>query len=178
MKLHIGCGKKKLQGFIHVDVEKHDHIDVVCDIRSLDKYFEPESIDEVYACHVIEHVSRHDICLLFSNLFNILKPGGILRMAVPDIGKAIELYNKGMPLYPNLYGLFWGGQRTQFDYHAIGFDFETLNIMLRNAGFVEVVRYNWKDFLPEDFDDYSRSYIPHLDFDNSTLVSLNVLAKK
>lgn len=178
MKLHIGCGKKVLPGFIHVDVEKHEHVDAQCDIRKLDTCFEPGTVDEIYACHVIEHVSRHEILALFASLHKLLKPGGILRMAVPDIEQAIALYCRGMPLYPNLYGLLWGGQRTQYDYHTVGFDFATLSKMLESVGFSDILRYEWRDFLPDGFDDYSRSYMPHMDFDNGTLVSLNVTAMK
>ena len=46
------------------------------------------------------------------------------------------------------------------------------------AGFSNVERYDWRDFLPPGYDDYSRSYLPHMDFDHGRLMSLNVVAVK
>jgi predicted SAM-dependent methyltransferase len=179
MKLHIGCGKRYLGSeWIHVDVYDGPHIDVQSDIRHLEKHFENDSVDEIYACHVFEHISRHDILSTLKGFYNILKPSGTLRLSVPDIEKAIALYNKGMPLYPTLYGQFWGGQRNQYDYHSCGFDFATISMFFTEAGFVNLERYDWRDFLPPGYDDYSRSYIPHMNFDGGELMSLNVVAIK
>ena len=58
------------------------------------------------------------------------------------------------------------------------YDFARLEKLLKAAGFVKVERYDWRDFLPADYDDYSRSYLPHMDFDNGRLMSLNITAKK
>lgn len=178
MKLHIGCGNRFLPGWIHIDVADFDHIDHKCDIKNIETIFAKESVDEIYACHVIEHLGRHEVSNMFISLFNILKPGGKLRIAVPDIENAIQLYNKGTPLYPTLYGLLWGGQRNNCDFHYIGFDLKTLSNQLCEIGFKDIERYDWRNFLPQDYDDYSRACIPHMDFDNGTSVSLNVIATK
>ena len=39
-------------------------------------------------------------------------------------------------------------------------------------------RYDWRDFLPDGFDDYSRCYLPHMDFEHGQLMVLNVTAEK
>ena len=135
-------------------------------------------MSEIYACHVIEHVGRHEIHDLFLSFFELLEPGGVLRIAVPDIEKAIQLYVKGVPLWPTLYGQFWGGQKNEADYHYVGFDLKMLREMLTVVGFDRVDRYDWRDFLPEGFDDYSRSYLPHMDFEKGECLSLNVVAMK
>jgi len=179
MKLHIGCGNRYLPGWIHVDLEKYgEHIDYVCDIRKLKDVFGSGNIEEIYACHVIEHVGRHEILDLFKSLFEVLKHNGVLRMAVPDIEKAIELYVRGVPLWPTLYGQFWGGQKNSADYHCVGFDMKMLQGFLKDVGFKSAERYDWREFLPEGFDDYSRSYLPHMDFENGECLSLNVIARK
>ena len=58
MKLHIGCGKKYLDGYKHLDVINFDHVDFVCDTRKL-PIIENESVSEIYACHILEHVERN-----------------------------------------------------------------------------------------------------------------------
>ena len=168
-KLHIGCGKRVLQGWVHIDLENFPHIDHQIDIRNIGDIFANNTIDEIYACHVFEHISRDEIDNVFQTMFNILKPGGILRLAVPDIGAAIRLYTEqDVPLYPSLYDQFWGG-------HKIGFDMRTLSFSLAKVGFCSIERYDWRDFLPKDFDDLS---IPHMDFDHGVNLSMNAIAKK
>lgn len=50
------------------------------------------------------------------------------------------------------------------------FDCETLKQHLEHCGFTDVKRYNWQDFYSEevdfktDYDDFSRAYLPHMDF--------------
>lgn len=177
MKLHIGCGKRYLPGWIHSDIQAYPHIDIVCPIQELRTHIAPGSVDEIYACHVVEHVGRHEIKGTLIVLHDLLKPGsGVLRLSVPDLEAAIRLYNEGVPLFPTLYGQFWGGQKNDHDYHMVGFDLKTLQRMLEDVGFTEIRRYNWRTFLPDGFDDYSRSYLPHMDFENGTLLSLNISA--
>lgn len=58
MKLHIGCGEKNLIGWKHFDVRKIDeHIDYVGTADDLSQ-FSDNSIDEIYACHLLEHFGR------------------------------------------------------------------------------------------------------------------------
>ena len=58
MKLHIGCGEKFLPGYKHVDARKFPHVDYVTDNLDNLKMFNDESVDEIYACHVLEHFPR------------------------------------------------------------------------------------------------------------------------
>jgi len=75
-------------------------------------------------------------------------------------------------------GLLYGGQTYDYNFHHVAFDFAVLLVFLKEAGFSGVERYDWRYFLPEDYDDYSRSYLPHMDFEHGRLMSLNVVAKK
>lgn len=177
MKLHIGCGKKFLEGWSHADVAPFDHIDFNVNAKDLEEEIDCETVDEIYACHILEHFGRHEFQEVLRSWQRLLKPGGTLRIAVPDLEKCVEHYNEHRDLVV-LRGLFYGGQRDGWDYHTIGFDLTTLKDELEKAGFVSVERYDWRTFLPDGFDDYSRSYLPHMDFENGKLMSLNVKAVK
>ena len=59
MKLHIG-GKEKKEGWSILNIQKNDGVDYVGDISDLSQ-FENNSIDEIYASHVVEHVNQKDI---------------------------------------------------------------------------------------------------------------------
>lgn len=89
----------------------------------------------------------------------------------------MEEYKENHDL-PKILGSLYGGQDYKYNYHHIVFDFESLKKKLEDAGFEKIEKYKWQDFLPEGYDDYSRSYQPHMDFENGRLMSLNVVSVK
>ena len=181
IKLHLGCGRRYLPGYLHVDIQTYPHIDIIHDIRSKlsNDIIAPESIEEIYACHVLEHIPRQHIVETLIEWHSLLKYGGKLRLAVPDFEAIVEVYLKDKnSLHSCLLGLLYGGQRDQWDYHTLGFDMVNITRLLEQVGFAHIERYNWQEFLPQDYDDYSRCYLPHGDNINGRLMSLNVIATK
>lgn len=180
MKIHLGCGPRFLPGYIHVDIQEYQHVDHIADItQDLTHLFPEGSVDEIYACHVLEHISRRNIVETLCHWNKILRVGGILRIAVPDFEAVVNMYNQDVSqLYTSLLGLLYGGQRNTYDYHTITFDLHNIKILLHEIGFVDIERYAWQDFLPDGYDDYSRCYLPHGDITNGKLMSLNITAKK
>jgi len=176
MKLHIGCGKKYISGYKHLDVIDFEHVDFVCDTRKL-TMIEDESVSEIYACHILEHVERDEVVKVLREWNRVLRVGGVLRVAVPDFESVVAEYREKKELH-RFQGLLYGGQTYDYNFHHVAFDFTVLLTFLTEAGFSGVERYDWRDFLPENYDDYSRSYLPHMDFENGRLMSLNVVAKK
>jgi len=176
MKLHIGCGKKYIAGYKHLDVIDFEHVDFVCDTRKL-SMIEDASASEIYACHILEHVERDEVVTVLREWNRVLKDGGTLRVAVPDFEAVVAEYQEKKDLQC-FQGLLYGGQTYDYNYHHVAFDLLTLKTFLSDAGFELVERYEWRDFLPENYDDYSRSYLPHMDFEHGLLMSLNVTAVK
>lgn len=176
MKLHVGCGNRYIPGYKHLDVIGYDHVDYVCDARNLSKIGD-QTVSEIYACHILEHVDRTDVALVLREWWRVLEKGGMLRLAVPDFGAIVAEYSAGTGL-SELQGLLYGGQTYDYNYHHTVFDFESLEAACIEAGFFDFRRYDWRDFLPADFDDYSRCYLPHMDFAGGRSMSLNVIAQK
>lgn len=176
MKLHIGCGNKYLPGWKHVDVINAPHIDYLTNAQDL-SMIENESIEEIYACHVLEHFGRKEINAVLEEWNRVMIKGGVLRIAVPDFEKIALVYQKNKDLN-ELMGLLYGGQNYDYNYHYQCFDFDRIKVLLGEANFFEVKRYKWEEFLPEGFDDFSRAYLPHMDFANGVLMSLNIIARK
>ncbi len=50
--------------------------------------------------------------------------------------------------------------------------------ILSHCGFTDIKIYDVNEFLDEDQDDYSKSYLPHMDFQNGELMSLNIVCRK
>lgn len=176
MKLHIGCGQKFLPGYKHVDVLESEHIDFVCDASNLNM-IENESVSEIYACHVLEHVKRDDALAVLQEWYRVMVPGGEIRIAVPDFEAVVAEYSLNKDAR-KLQGLLFGGQTYEYNFHYVAYDFEFLKDLLEGAGFKDIQRYDWRDFLPPDYDDFSRAYMPHMDFENGRLMSLNIKATK
>lgn len=175
MKVHLGCGEVYLDGWVNVDISNESAADRLDDVATLETIAD-ESCDIIYASHLLEHFSR----LEYDNVLRIwwqkLKPGGLLRLAVPDIESVLAWYN-GSNL-DELLGILYGGQRDSFDYHKMGFDQESLSTKLRELGFKNIKTWDWRATDHANADDYSQSYLPHMKKDSGLLMSLNLEATK
>ncbi|MHA2279429.1 MAG: class I SAM-dependent methyltransferase [Promethearchaeota archaeon] len=176
MKLHLGCGSKILDGFVNVDIRQLNGVEVVEDISKLNS-FEDNSVHLIYACHVLEHVSRLHRLDVLKRWHEVLTLEGVLRIAVPDFQKVVELYSNGVCL-ENLIGHLYGGQDYDYNFHCYCWDFESLKRDLESVGFSNVNRYDWRETEHSDVDDYSQAYWPHMEKETGLLVSLNVEAIK
>jgi predicted SAM-dependent methyltransferase len=176
MKLHLGCGKRFIPGFVHIDVIDHPHVQHVSTIDSL-PFIPDASVDLIYVCHVLEHFKRRDVGRVLQEWHRVLKPGGILRISVPDFAHLCEVYQRYGRL-DLVIGPLFGGQDYLYNIHYNVFDLPTLTKELEAAGFTDVRRYDWRTTEHAGVDDYSQAYIPHMDKDNGILISLNVECTK
>jgi predicted SAM-dependent methyltransferase len=176
MKLHLGCGKKYIDGFIHVDLLDFDHIDYKSPIDNL-SFIDDCSVELIYASHVLEHTGRHEYEDVLNEWYRVLISGGVLRIAVPDFLACAKHYLSTGEIN-DIIGLVIGGQKDKYDYHKVIFDENFLTKSLYSVGFRKVNRYNWRDTEHADTDDFSQAYIPHMDKKNGTLMSLNIEAVK
>ncbi|MFA5793686.1 MAG: methyltransferase domain-containing protein [Candidatus Brocadiia bacterium] len=81
MKLDIGCGNKKRDGYTGVDVAKLPGVDIVCDIRQGLPSIKDNSVEEIYCAHVLEHIT--DLEAVMKEFHRVLSPGGQLIIRVP-----------------------------------------------------------------------------------------------
>lgn len=176
MKLHLGCGDKHIEGYVNIDVRELKGVDLIDDIKTISK-FGNETAVLIYSSHVLEHTKRNEFMNVLKRWYDVLKPGGILRLAVPDMEMVFEHYQKHKDL-PLLRGLLYGGQTYDQNYHYCGWDFKTISDDLKSIGFKSVERYDWRETEHSHIDDFSQCYLPHMDKENGMLMSLNVEAVK
>jgi len=176
IKLHLGCGNRYIPGFFHIDAYDDKHIDHVCSIDNLE-FIEDESVDLIYASHVIEHFKRKRLPEVLKEWNRILKKGGVLRLAVPNFEAICEVYMKNKNI-EQIIGPLFGGQTYLYNIHYNTFDFYSISKILNEANFNEVRLYDWRETEHSEVDDFSQAYIPHMDKKNGTLISLNVEARK
>jgi predicted SAM-dependent methyltransferase len=89
--LNLGCGSRFHPAWINVDLQP-----VHASIRRLDVTqrlpFDDAAFDAVYHSHVLEHLTRDCALSFLQECKRVLKPGGILRMAIPNLEAIVRLY--------------------------------------------------------------------------------------
>ena len=180
IKLHLGCGTKHIDGYVNIDARYLPGVDEVDNIKFLRKY-KPNSVDVIYTSHTLEHVGRYEVEGVLRRWYEILKPGGILRLAVPNFEAICKYYmqnhhHKKIQLN-DVMGLLYGGQDYDGNFHYVTFDNKSLHSTLSKLGFREYQTYDRDKTEHSHIDDFSNSYIPHMD-KNGLLMSLNIEAVK
>jgi ubiquinone/menaquinone biosynthesis C-methylase UbiE len=92
-RLNWGCGGHTLPGWINVDQKDGGHIDVSCDIMS-GLPFADATIDYAASIHALPEVHYNDQVTVLTELRRVLKPGGVLRLALPDLLKGVAAYQR------------------------------------------------------------------------------------
>ena len=93
MKLHLGCGTKKLEGWINIDSVPECCPDVVHDITKPLPYAD-QSADELLAEDLLEHFDKYIRYLVFYEWTRVLKVGGKITLQVPDFKTILFRYFK------------------------------------------------------------------------------------
>jgi trans-aconitate methyltransferase len=176
MKLHLGCGNKKIDGYINIDIRVDVNPDLIDDISKLNEV-KNNSVDVIYACHVLEHFGRHEYMDVLKRWYEVLNDGGILRISVPNFEEVSKYYEETKDL-SKLLGFLYGGQNYKQNFHYCAWDFNSLHSSLKSLGFKEVYKYDWKKTEHSNLDDFSQAYLPHMNKENGRLMSLNIEAVK
>lgn len=96
------------------------------------------SLDLVYMCHVLEHVGRMQLLLTVLEMARVLKPGGILRIAVPDLDRLIHIYHACGKDLKVVAPALMGGQDYPYNFHYSVFNASFLTDLLQRGGFMDV----------------------------------------
>jgi len=129
VKVIIGSGYTHYKGWIHTDIDTFN----ILKKDNWDKYFKASSIDRLLAEHVWEHLTEQEAKLAFEHCFAYLKPGGALRIAIPDGFHPDPAYiDRVRP----------GGTGDGADDHKVLYNYKLLTEWLKAAGFeIQLLEY-------------------------------------
>lgn len=171
---HLGCGPIIADGFLNIDGDfastgqqwKEEVLYAVADrptahflLYDLRKGIPAVdgALDVVYHSHLLEHLSDDEGIAFLADCHRVLAPGGVMRVAVPDLGLWCANYVAGEDAFFDWY------RRTYLDDdgtryatraavlaamlfnwgHRMAYDFDALSARLTGAGFVDIARCDW-----------------------------------
>lgn len=129
MRLNLGCGSSTIDrpGWVNVDLAGSDGGGVVAteDMRGPIPFAYPGEVDEIVSSHSLEHVE--DPVAVLSYWFSLLRPGGVLTVAVPDATHKHEWIGIHLATYE-------ARDRSDLEDHHVDFTPASLEAALRRAG--------------------------------------------
>ena len=175
-RLNWGCGLHPEPGWINSDVKEGPGIDISCDIRD-GLPLASDSVDYAVSIHALPEVAYPDLVPVLQELRRVLKPGSVLRLALPDLEKGVDAYHRGDREYfliPDEEMETVGGkliaQLVWYGYSRTPFVGDFVEELLRKAGFSEVRRVRYRET--------ASAYPDIVELDNREAESLFVEAVK
>ena len=150
LRLHVGCGTIYKDGWVNVDLAG-TRVDLAWNLaRPLP--FEDASVDAIFHEHLLEHLTYAQGVELHRHCLRVLKPGGVLRIGVPDAGMVLQGYAMAPPgdAGPWPTPLARVASLTYDSGHRSMYDAETLELSCTSAGFARaaVRRFGEGDLEP------------------------------
>ncbi|WP_425617310.1 methyltransferase domain-containing protein [Anatilimnocola sp. NA78] len=175
-RLNWGCGPHSPLGWVNSDIEAGVGVDIVADIRR-GLPFPDDHFDYIVSIHVLPELAYRELDPALRELYRVLKPGGVLRLSLPDLDLAIDAYRSrdvdyfliGDDEVKSLAGklivqlLWYGRSRSMFTW-------EFTQELLARTGYREITRCKFQE---------SASGLDGItELDNRPLESLFVEARK
>lgn len=153
--LHLGCGEKHFQDWLNIDIG--GKADICWDLNYPLNFLGERKWDYCFSEHVLEHFPRPVSTRLMAEIFRALKPGGIVRLALPDLDVIVHDYIRGFDRtqfgalneeFRKQYGDVYYTKGEFLDIcmrgwgHTYLYNFEDIEILLKRVGFGSVIRQN------------------------------------
>jgi predicted SAM-dependent methyltransferase len=174
-RVNVGCGYRPTPGWVNIELGSTADFYFWDCRRGLP--FSDNTVTAIYSEHVLEHFDPEtDATLFLRECLRCLRPGGVLRIVVPDAGAYLHAYSQSWerlaalsPLEQTQEG--WREKRLNYkglnnvyrtkmqlinevfrqgNQHKYAYDEETLLLVLHDAGFSNVIRQSFGISLDHD----------------------------
>jgi predicted SAM-dependent methyltransferase len=101
-------------------------------------------VDVVFSSHFLEHLNKTDGINFLKEIYRSLKKEGMVRILVPDLEVAIKRFNDGdINKTQDLF--FYTSENCDFSAHKYNYTFETLNEILKDIGFSNIIKRSYQE---------------------------------
>ena len=151
--LNVGCGENPLKEFVNLDYAWYPDIDICWDITRKKYPFADAKFEGIFTEHCFEHLTFEKVSENLKEFHRLLKPGGTVRIVVPDGQIYFDLYQKKkidssvvLPYGENEATPMISINRIFRDHgHLFIYDFETFALMLGEVGFKEIKKCSFRE---------------------------------
>jgi predicted SAM-dependent methyltransferase len=149
LRLNIGSSGEYIEGWINADLGRDPEGRCLRMDATQPWPFGDASAEAINSEHMIEHLERADAPVFFAEAFRVLRPGGVLRTSTPDLRGIVEAYLAADPATLAAHRAHGYEARNHADLlnnylqmhgHRHVYDFGTLELLLREAGFEQIER--------------------------------------
>jgi predicted SAM-dependent methyltransferase len=174
-RVNVGCGYRPTPGWVNIELKSTADFYFWDCRRGLP--FSDNRVTAIYSEHVFEHFDPEtDATLFLRECLRCLRPGGVLRIVVPDAGAYLRAYGQSwerLAAISQLEQTQEGWREKRYNYkgiinvyrtqmqlinevfrqgnqHKYAYDEETLVLVLRDAGFSRVIRQSFGISLDQD----------------------------
>jgi hypothetical protein len=81
-RLHVGCGRVRLEGWLNLDIQHLPGVDLVVDVN---QGLHWKGVEAVYAEHFLEHLDLDRAIAFLLDVHRCLGPGGVVRLSTPNL---------------------------------------------------------------------------------------------
>jgi predicted SAM-dependent methyltransferase len=151
--INLGCGGATISGWLNIDTAQPWHLDILWDLNQGLPPIPAASFDTVYSEAFWEHISRPVAMRLLRDSLKCLRPGGHIRIAMPDLDDVIANYHGGGTIPSDEKGEFieefgpllhtsgeWLNIAMRAWGHTYIYTFQDISLVLEAAGFIDVRR--------------------------------------
>jgi predicted SAM-dependent methyltransferase len=208
LKLNLGCGSVRPLGWVNTDSSLNAHLQRIPLIgKAISKLlgkveydsnnlvymnlnknwsYADNSVDIIYASHLFEHLSLQSTTLFLREAYRCLKPGGVIRIVVPDLYKIalkyLEEYNTSSVEDPTTFIMWAINMHREGQYgtpsffkkiiyemqgyphqHKYMYDAKSLSNKIKSAGFINIqsLEYGFSNLIQDikDVEGRKESYL-------------------
>lgn len=128
--LNIGAGETVIEGWTPIDRK--------LGTEAFPLNYPDNSVEEIRASHILEHFAYADVEKALAEWLRVLKPGGRIRIAVPDFDRVMDSRIAGGDPQEMWRFYLMGGQEHADDFHRSAFTHEILERFMGCAGFENI----------------------------------------
>jgi predicted SAM-dependent methyltransferase len=139
MKLDIGCGEAKRDGYVGLDIVGVEGVDHVVDVANFPLPYEDNSVEHVYLGNFLQCLADADVINVMTEVHRVLAKGAEVEIIVPNLPKLLELFldAKFEEKWSVWVMALFGTQERLGQVVKTGFDADKLFVCFEHIGFTD-----------------------------------------